>query len=110
MGSSISMASQQDFIKGWPSRHMLEGEDFKAALKSSFTAALDTMSGSALNYGTKEDGAYMIGHPAFQNALAQFLSKIYGKEVNSSSLMSMGGSSMGTDIIARVYSQAGDIA
>merc|ERR1711908_19886 len=84
--------------------------EFVTSLKSSFSKALDELSGSALNYGTKEDGAYMIGHPTFLNALAGFLSKQYGKEVDPKTLFSSGGGSMATDIIARTYSSVGDIA
>ena len=102
-------AGQQDFIKGWPSRELLERDEFVSALRTSYTAAIDTLAGSALNYGTKEEGAFMLGHPEFLNALAEFLAKFYGKEVDPKTLMSTGGSSMATDIATRVHTKPGDI-
>jgi DNA-binding transcriptional MocR family regulator len=103
-------AGQQDFIKGWPHPSMLDRAEFKTALQSSFTKALGDLASSALNYGTKEEGAFMLGHPTFLNALAGFLSSEYGRPVDPSTLMSTGGGSMGTDLCCRVHAQAGDYA
>ena len=103
-------AGQQDFIKGWPKRELIDYPELKAALSESFSKAITELSGSCLNYGTKEQGAFMLGHPAFLNALAGFLSKEYGREVSPSTLMSTGGGSMGTDLACRVHAQAGDYA
>lgn len=75
-------AGQQDFIKGWPHPSMLDRAEFKTALQSSFTKALGDLASSALNYGTKEEGAFMLGHPTFLNALAGFLSSEYGRPVD----------------------------
>lgn len=50
----------------------------------------------------------MRGHPAFLNALAEFLSEWHGADVDPRWLVSTGGCSMGTDICARVHAKAGD--
>ena len=104
------MAAKQDFIKGWPSRELLEYPALKDALKSSFTSAIDTWAGSALNYGTAEEGAFMLGHPVFIKALCSFLADQYGLPVEENTIMSTSGASMTTDIISRVHAEAGDIA
>lgn len=99
----------QDFIKGWPHPDLLQYEKLRAALLESFKKGLE-LSGGSLNYGDKENGAYMLGHPAFRKALANYLSQAYGEPVDWKTLMSTAGSSMGTDIACRVHCQAGDVA
>jgi 2-aminoadipate transaminase len=100
----------QDFIKGWPHPSIIERPQLKQALSESFSKAITELSGSCLNYGTAEEGAFMLGHPKFLNALAAFLSKEYGREVSPSTLMSTGGSSMGIDLCCRVHTTTGDFA
>jgi len=99
----------QDFIKGWPHRELLETEQLKTALLNSFKKGLEK-SHEYLNYGDKENGAYMLGHPDFRKALAGFLAKQYNLPVDAATLMSTGGASVGTDLACRVHCQAGDIA
>ena len=65
--------------------------------------------GSALNYGTKEQGAFMLGHPDFLSALSVFLSDFYGREVPVIHLMSTGGASMAMDVACRVHAKSGDV-
>lgn len=86
-------AGQQDFIKGWPNPALLERPELKKALAESYQEGLAHV-GSALNYGTKEGGAWMKGHPMFLEALSEFLSEEYGKPCTPDTLMSTGGSSM----------------
>lgn len=103
------VAQPQDFIKGWPNPSLLQTTHLKESLDSSFKAFLkDT--GCYLNYGDKDNGAYMLGHPEFRKVLAEFLSKQYNKPVDWQTLMSTGGASMGTDICARIHTEAGDYA
>eukprot|EP00658_Telonema_sp_P-2_P057128 TRINITY_DN4558_c0_g1_i1.p1 TRINITY_DN4558_c0_g1~~TRINITY_DN4558_c0_g1_i1.p1 ORF type:complete len:364 (+),score=107.22 TRINITY_DN4558_c0_g1_i1:163-1254(+) len=104
------MAGQQDFIKGWPSREYLEYPELKDALKESYMSAIDELAGSALNYGTTEEGAFMMGHPTFLNALAAVLGRYYKREVDPATLFTTSGGSMGTDIACRVHANAGDVA
>mmetsp|Transcript_6189 Transcript_6189/g.10809 ORF Transcript_6189/g.10809 Transcript_6189/m.10809 type:complete len:362 (+) Transcript_6189:106-1191(+) len=101
------MAQAQDFIKGWPNPALLTGAELQAALTQSFQAFL-ARSGEFLNYGDASNGAYMLGHPEFRKVLAEFLSKQYGKEVDWQTIMSTGGSSMGTDLAARALAEHGD--
>jgi len=77
-------------------------------LIDSFTKGID-LSQESLNYGSKEHGAYMLGHPAFLKALAGFLEKQYDRPVSPKNLMSTAGGSMAIDIAARVHCKAGDI-
>jgi DNA-binding transcriptional MocR family regulator len=102
-------AQAQDFIKGWPHPELLQTEQLKTALLSSFKRGLDK-SHQYLNYGDKENGAYMLGHPDFRKALAGFLEKQYNLPVEAKSLMSTAGASMGTDMACRVHCKPGDIA
>lgn len=103
-------AGQQDFIKGWPNAELLERPELQQALTASYTSAIQNLGAAALNYGTKADGAFMKGHPAFLGALSEFLGDQYGKEVPTNTLMSTGGASMATDIACRVHAAHGDIA
>ena len=66
-------ASEEDFIKGWPARYLLERKEFVDGLAESHGMALREI-GSTLNYGTLEEGAWMKGHPNFIDALSVFLS------------------------------------
>eukprot|EP00441_Pelagodinium_beii_P034174 CAMPEP_0197648566 /NCGR_PEP_ID=MMETSP1338-20131121/27838_1 /TAXON_ID=43686 ORGANISM="Pelagodinium beii, Strain RCC1491" /NCGR_SAMPLE_ID=MMETSP1338 /ASSEMBLY_ACC=CAM_ASM_000754 /LENGTH=361 /DNA_ID=CAMNT_0043222597 /DNA_START=57 /DNA_END=1142 /DNA_ORIENTATION=+ len=103
------MAPQaQDFIKGWPHPELLGGDALKHSLLESFKKGLE-MSTESLNYGDKENGAYMLGHPKFRQGLAKFLEGQYGTPVDWKTLMSTAGSSMGTDLALRVHCKAGDI-
>jgi len=104
-----AVSGPQDFIKGWPHPMLLERPELKKALSASYCKAITESATSALNYGTKEQGAFMLGHPAFLEALSGFLTEAYGKPVPVANLMSTGGSSMATDIACRVHSAAGDI-
>lgn len=99
----------QDFIKGWPHPDLLQTDHLKEALLQSFKKGLDMMY-TSLNYGDKESGAHMLGHPDFRKAMAKFLSMQYKEPVDWKTLMSTGGCSMGTDIACRVHCKAGDIA
>ena len=63
---------QQDFIKGWPNPELINYPQLKEDLSTSFSKAISELSHSALNYGTKDEGAFMLGHPRFQKALADF--------------------------------------
>lgn len=103
------MASQQDFIKGWPHPSLLERQELKSALAESFSKAINNNIASALNYGTKAQGAHMRGQPDFIQALSKFLSVEYGKDVDPATLMATGGSSMGTDISCRIHTSHGDV-
>jgi DNA-binding transcriptional MocR family regulator len=103
------MPEAQDFIKGWPHAGLLENSELRGALMESFQKGVE-MSVQSLNYGSKEHGAYMLGHPKFLQVLAEFLEKQYEKPVSPKNLMSTCGSSMGTDIACRIHCQAGDIA
>lgn len=103
------MPEAQDFIKGWPHAGLLENSELRANLMESFKHGVE-MSVQSLNYGSKAEGAYMLGHPKFLSALAGFLEKQYESPVNPKNLMSTGGASMGTDIACRVHCKAGDIA
>lgn len=102
-------AGQEDFIKGWPHPELLTTEKLRKDLAESFAKAIP-LTGSCLNYGAVGEGAHMLGHPVFLNALATFLTDQYGREVSPDTLMSTGGSSMATDIACRVHASAGDIA
>jgi len=102
------MAKAQDFIKGWPHPELLGGDALKSALTESFKKGLE-LSQQSLNYGDKENGAYMLGHPQFRQGLAKFLEGQYGAPVDWKTLMSTAGSSMGTDLALRVHCKAGDI-
>lgn len=105
----LKAAVAQDFIKGWPSPVLLETPELKDALSRSFQNFLNN-TGTFLNYGDKENGAYMLGHPEFRKVFAEFLSKQYDRPVDWQTLMSTGGGSMGTDIATRVHTKAGDVA
>lgn len=98
---------QQDFIKGWSHPELLTTPFLTASLKESFEAALPLMA-SALNYGDPANGAHMLGHPEFRQALAEFLSKQYGCDVDWNTLMSTCGASLSTDLCARVHCNHGD--
>jgi len=87
----------------------LEYSELRAALIQSFTKGME-ISSQSLNYGAKEHGAYMLGHPKFLQVLSDFLAKQYGAPVSPKNLMSTAGSSMGTDIACRIHCKAGDIA
>jgi len=101
----------QDFIKGWPHPDMLTYPQLKQDLKASFEAFInETGCINGLNYGDKENGAYMLGTPDFRQALATFLSEQYGKPCDWNTIMSTGGSSMGTDLCVRMHSKHGDYA
>jgi len=102
-------AEAQDFIKGWPHPSLLTTPLLKESLNSSFQAFIGKTA-DFLNYGDKENGAYMLGHPDFRKALADFLSKQYGRPCDWQTLMSTGGCSMGTDLAARMHTEVGDIA
>jgi DNA-binding transcriptional MocR family regulator len=91
-------AEHQDFVRGWPHPSILERPELRAALSESFSKAINEQSGAALNYGTAQEGAYMLGNPSFLNALARFLATEYGRTVNPDTLMSTGGGSMGIDL------------
>merc|ERR1719446_1796920 len=67
------------------------------------------MSAESLNYGSKEAGAYMLGHPKFLSVLADFLTGQYGVKVEAKNLMSTGGASMGIDVACRVHCPDGGI-
>jgi len=103
-----AVSGQQDFIKGWPHPSLLERQEFKTALGESYAKSINESATSCLNYGTKEQGACMLGHPAFLEALGGFLSDAYGKPVPAANLMSTGGASMATDIACRVHAAHGD--
>jgi len=107
--AAMAPAQAQDFIKGWPHPELLQSTQLKQALMESYQKGLD-ISHESLNYGDKENGAYMLGHPRFRKALAEFLSQQYGAPVEPSNLMSTCGCSMGVDIACRVHCQAGDLA
>jgi len=98
----------QDFIKGWPHPELLENSQLREALVESFKQSIE-ISAQALNYGSKEHGAYMMGHPRFLSALAGFLEKQYDRPVSPKNLLSTCGASMGTDIACRIHCKAGDI-
>jgi len=102
------MPEKQDFIKGWPHPDLLEESNLRAALVESFAEGMK-ISAQGLNYGDKENGAYMLGHPRFLKAFAGFLEKQYEKPVSPKNLMTTGGGSMGTDIAIRKFCKAGDI-
>jgi DNA-binding transcriptional MocR family regulator len=87
---------------------MIDREHLKGALSESFAKSIAENAASALNYGTKDLGAFMLGHPAFLEALSGFLSAEYGQEVPAANLMSTGGASMATDIACRVHAAYGD--
>mmetsp|Transcript_10647 Transcript_10647/g.23959 ORF Transcript_10647/g.23959 Transcript_10647/m.23959 type:complete len:364 (+) Transcript_10647:80-1171(+) len=99
----------QDFIKGWPHPELLTGTELRSALVESFQKSME-MSDECLNYGDKAKGAYMFGHPKFLQVLSDFLASQYGESVPTNSLMSTGGSSMGTDMACRVHCKVGDLA
>lgn len=103
------VAEAQDFIKGWPHPSLLNYPELKENLKTSFAAGLEDTH-EILNYGDKKNGAYMLGHPDFRKVLAEFLGRQYGKTVDPQTVMSTSGSSMGTDIAARIHTKAGDFA
>jgi len=102
-------AEAQDFIKGWPHTDLLTYPQFKADLDASFKAGLER-TGEILNYGSKEHGAYMAGHPEFRKVLAEALTKEYGKPVDWETLFITAGCSSGTDICARMHTKYGDLA
>jgi len=99
----------QDFIKGWPHPDLLTYPQLKADLDASFKAGLER-TGEILNYGSKEHGAYMAGHPDFRKVLAEALAKEYGKPVDWQTLFITGGCSSATDICARMHTKYGDLA
>jgi DNA-binding transcriptional MocR family regulator len=101
-------AEAQDFIKGWPHPSLLQGEETRKDLMDSFKHGIE-LSAESLNYGTAKDGAFMLGHPAFLKALAEFLERQYEKPVSPKNLMSTAGGSMATDICVRVHGKPGDI-
>ena len=101
-------SGQQDFIKGWPHPSMIDREPLKAGLSESFAKSIAEHAVSCLDYGTKEQGAFMLGHPAFLEALGGYLSTEYGQDVPAANLMSTGGASMATDIACRVHAAYGD--
>ena len=101
-------AGQEDFIKGWPARDMLERPEFVDALRISYDKALSNI-GSCMNYGTLEEGAWMRGHPTFLTALSEFLSSTYQRPVDSETLLSTSGCSAGTVLSALVFAEAGDV-
>lgn len=101
------VAQAQDFIKGWPDPKLLTTGHLKESLKTSFNSFLEN-SGEYLNYGSKADGAYMMGHPIVRKELANFLADFYGKPCDWQTLMIVGGASMGTDICTRIHTQHGD--
>jgi DNA-binding transcriptional MocR family regulator len=103
-------AGQQDFIKGWPHPSLLQRPELQTALAESFQKAISEDPASMLNYGTKEQGAFMLGHPKFLSSLAEYLTSEYGRAVDPATLMSTGGGSMGTDLCCRVHAAAGDYA
>jgi 2-aminoadipate transaminase len=103
-------AGQQDFIKGWPHPSYFEREELQKDIQESFTKAITEDPSSMLNYGTKEEGAFMLGHPKFLSALSEYLSSEYKRPVDPATLMSTGGGSMGTDLCCRVHAAAGDYA
>lgn len=99
----------QDFIKGWPHNELLQSSQLREGLLESFKHGL-AMSEQSLNYGDIDNGAYMLGHPAFRKALADFLSKQYNAPVDPKTLMTTAGCSMGVDIACRMHCSVGDIA
>ena len=101
---------EQDFVKGWPHPSMIERPQLQEALSQSFAASISSNAASCLNYGTAEEGAYMLGNPSFLRALAGFLAKHYRREVDPGTLMSTTGGSMGIDLCARAHSVPGDFA
>jgi len=103
------VATAQDFIKGWPHPSMLQTKHLLDSLKVSMEEGMKN-SAVFLNYGDKDRGAYMLGTPEFRQALAEFLSDMYGKPVDWQCLMSTGGSSMGSDLSMRVHTKIGDYA
>jgi len=102
-------AQSQDFIKGWPHPELLNYPELKDALLKSFQSGLET-SEQALNYGDQTNGAYMLGHPRFRQALAKWLGKRYDAEVDWKTLMSTVGASMGIDLAIRTHCKPGDLA
>lgn len=107
---TVPSLEQQDFVKGWPHPSFLERPQLKRALSASFAHAIAEHSASALNYGTAEEGAYMLGNPSFLRSLARFLEAQYRREVGSDTLMSTSGGSMGIDMCGRAYASIGDYA
>jgi len=103
------VAEAQDFIKGWPHPDLLTYPQLKADLDASFKAGLERTS-QILNYGDKQNGAYMAGHPDFRKALAAVLSKEYGQPVDWETLFITAGCSSGTDIACRMHTKYGDLA
>lgn len=103
------VAEAQDFIKGWPHPDLLTYPELKENLKTSFAAGLER-TGSILNYGDKENGAYMMGHPEFRKVLADFLQRQYGRECDWQTIMSTAGTSAGIDLCARMNTKPGDWA
>lgn len=101
------VAQPQDFIKGWPDPELLNTGHLKESLTSSFNAFLQNTA-EYLNYGSKQDGAYMLGHPVVRKAMADFLADFYGKPCDWNTIMMTGGSSMGTDICTRIHTEFGD--
>jgi len=99
----------QNFIRGWPSAEMLETEQLRSSLVRSFQKGIER-SGSSLNYGDDKNGTHMLGHPDFLKALAGWLSQQYGFTVEWKHLMTVCGSSMGLDTVARQMCKAGDLA
>jgi DNA-binding transcriptional MocR family regulator len=102
--------AHQDFVKGWPHPSFLERPQLRKALSASFSKAITDQAASALNYGTVEEGAYMLGNPSFLSALARFLQTAYGREVRVDTLMSTSGASMGIDLCGRAHAVPGDYA
>mmetsp|Transcript_10679 Transcript_10679/g.24303 ORF Transcript_10679/g.24303 Transcript_10679/m.24303 type:complete len:409 (-) Transcript_10679:9-1235(-) len=102
----LEAAKEQDFARGWPHPSIISMPSLQEALTSSF-ADMIAHSEDFLNYGGKR--SYKYGQSDFLLALAEFLSKQYGREVDSSTLMSTAGISMGMDIAARSLTNPGDI-
>ena len=95
--------------KGWPHPSLLQRPELQTALSESFAKALADDAASCLNYGTKEAGAWMTGHPTFLTRRQAPLNE-YRREVDPATLMSTCGGSMGTDLCCRVHASAGDYA
>ncbi|MEM7255578.1 MAG: PLP-dependent aminotransferase family protein [Pseudomonadota bacterium] len=109
-GQSKRLVEEQDFVKGWPHPSMLERPELQNALSQSFAASISRHAASCLNYGTAEEGAYMLGNPRFLRALSGFLTTHYRRDVDPDTLMSTTGGSMGIDLCAHAHSVPGDFA
>lgn len=98
----------QDFVRGWPHPSLLERKELRDGLIASYTKSILDYSSSALNYGTADDGAYILGHTVFREGLARFLTTMYGREASSQEFMSTCGASMGIDLCCRTFATVGD--